>query len=179
MPSSCRSKRAIVALVGAGVMIVTGMLEQKEGIKDVDWNTLGLLTAMMILVSVSRRSGMFEFVAVWSARAAKAHPARIMLLPQIATAVLSTFLYTVATMITLIKNMAPAFGGPDHIQPLWWCLSLGVCLGGNDTLIGASANLTVAGISGRNNAPFKFIACTLYAFPILVVSVAICHLYVW
>ena len=52
----------------------------------------------------------------------------------------------VATMIPLIKNLAPAFGGPDNIQPLWWCLSLGACLGGNGTLIGASANLTVAGI---------------------------------
>jgi len=134
---------------------------------------------MMILVSVSRRPGMFEFLAVWSVRAAKAHPVRIMLLPQIATAVLSTFLYNVATMITLIKNMALAFGRPEHIQPLWWHLSLGACLGGNDTLIGASANLTVAGNSARNNAPFKFIACTLYGFPMLVVSVAICHHYVW
>ena len=51
----------------------------------------------------------------------------------------------VATMIPLIKSMAPAYGGPDKIEPLWWCLSLGACLGGNGTLIGASANLTVAG----------------------------------
>ena len=85
----------------------------------------------------------------------------------------------VATMIPLIKNMAPAFGGPDHIQPLWWCLSLGACLGGNGTLIGASANLTVAGIGDRNGVPFSFITYTLYAFPMMVVSVAICHVYVW
>jgi len=111
----------------------------------------------MILVSVSRRSGMHEFVTVWSARAAKAHPARIMLLPQIATAMLSAFLDNIATLIPLIKNMAPVFGGPEHIQPLWWCLSFGACLGVNETLIGASANLTAAGISERNNVPFKFI----------------------
>jgi Na+/H+ antiporter NhaD/arsenite permease-like protein len=85
----------------------------------------------------------------------------------------------VATMIPLIKTMAPAFGGPDHIQPLWWCLSLGACLGGNGTLIGASANLTVAGIGERNEVPFKFLTYTLYAFPMMVVSVAICHVYVW
>ena len=60
--------RAIVALAGAGVMIIVGVLEQEEAIKGVDWNTLGLLTGMMILVSISRRSGMFEFVAVWSAQ---------------------------------------------------------------------------------------------------------------
>jgi Na+/H+ antiporter NhaD/arsenite permease-like protein len=85
----------------------------------------------------------------------------------------------VATMIPLIKNMAPAFGGADHIQPLWWCLSLGACLGGNGTLIGASANLTVAGIGDRNGVPFSFITYTLYAFPMMIVSVAICHVYVW
>ena len=85
----------------------------------------------------------------------------------------------VATMIPLIKNMAADFGGADHIQPLWWCLSLGACLGGNGTLIGASANLTVAGIGDRNGVPFSFVTYTLYAFPMMVISVTICHIYVW
>jgi Na+/H+ antiporter NhaD/arsenite permease-like protein len=85
----------------------------------------------------------------------------------------------VATMIPLIKSMAPAYGGADHIEPLWWCLSLGACLGGNGTLISASANLTVAGIGERNEVPFKFITYTLYAFPMMVVHVAICHIYIW
>jgi Na+/H+ antiporter NhaD/arsenite permease-like protein len=85
----------------------------------------------------------------------------------------------VATMIPLIKSMAPAYGGPDAIMPLWWCLSLGACLGGNGTLIGASANLTVAGIAERNGVPFRFITYTLYAFPMMLVSIAICHVYVW
>ena len=53
--------RAIVALVGAGIMIIVGVLDQEEAIKGVDWNTIGLLTGMMILVSISRRSGMFEY----------------------------------------------------------------------------------------------------------------------
>ena len=85
----------------------------------------------------------------------------------------------VATMIPLIKSMAPAYGGADKIEPLWWCLSLGACLGGNGTLIGASANLTIAGIAERNGIPFGFIKFTLYAIPMMVVSVAICHIYVW
>jgi Na+/H+ antiporter NhaD/arsenite permease-like protein len=405
--------RAVIALVGAGVMILVGVLDQEEAIKGVDWNTIGLLTGMMILVSISRRSGMFEYLAVWSAQAAKAHPAGILFLLQFTTAVLSAFLDNVttvllivpvtlaicqtlkvpaypylfaeifasniggtatligdppniligsqvglsfnqfvvhltpvivvvmvvqaaiihvlwgkdlrtskeaeaavmgmhrgdtikdwrllkqalavlivvmaafvlarplhlepatiamfgaailmlldnwahhsekashnvhqtfgdvewitifffiglfivvhgvevggllqllanqlvaatggnmahagfailwasavlsaivdnipfvATMIPLIKSMAPAFGGADKIEPLWWCLSLGACLGGNGTLIGASANLTVAGIGDRNGVPFRFLTYTLYAFPMMIVSVAICHLYVW
>ena len=60
-------------------------------------------------------------------------------------------------------------------MPLWWCLSLGACLGGNGTLIGASANLTVAGISERNGVPFRFLTYTLYAAPMTVVSIAICQ----
>jgi Na+/H+ antiporter NhaD/arsenite permease-like protein len=405
--------RAIIALVGAGVMVLVGVLDQEEAIRGVDFNTIGLLTGMMILVSISRRSGMFQYLAVWSAQAAKAHPARMLFLLQITTAVLSAFLDNVttvllivpvtlavcstlkvpsypylfaeifasniggtatligdppniligsqvglsfnefvyhltpiiivvmivqaliihflwgkdlkstpeaeaavmgmkaadsiedwkllkqslvvlalvmiafvmarplhlepatialfgaailmlldnwshhaekaahnihqtfgdvewitifffiglfvivhgvdvggllgllanklvaatggnlasagyailwasavlsaivdnipfvATMIPLIKNMAPAFGGPEHIEPLWWCLSLGACLGGNGTLIGASANLTVAGIAERNGVPFRFVTYTLYAFPMMIVSVAICNVYVW
>jgi Na+/H+ antiporter NhaD/arsenite permease-like protein len=85
----------------------------------------------------------------------------------------------VAVMIPVIKAMAPAFGGPAHIAPLWWCLSLGACLGGNGTLIGATANLTVAGIAERNGIAFGFVRYTLYALPMMIVSILICQLYVW
>ena len=85
----------------------------------------------------------------------------------------------VATMIPLIKSHGAGLRRPDNIQPLWWCLSLGACLGGNGTLIGASANLTVAGIAERNGIHFSFVKYTLYAFPMMLVSVAICHVYVW
>jgi len=85
----------------------------------------------------------------------------------------------VATMIPLIKSMAPAFGGPEALLPLWWCLSLGACLGGNGTLIGASANLTVAGIAERNGIPFHFATYTRIAFPLMLVHVAISQIYLW
>ena len=81
--------RSIVALLGAAVMVIVGVMNQEEALKGVDWNTIGLLTGMMILVSISRRSGMFQYVAVKAAQAAKAHPAGILLLLQITTAVLS------------------------------------------------------------------------------------------
>src|SRR5215813_13541445 len=67
--------RSIVALIGASLMILVGVMDQAEALKGVDWNTIGLLTGMMILVSVSRRSGMFEYLAIWSAQKAKAKPA--------------------------------------------------------------------------------------------------------
>ena len=408
-----RINRAIIALLGAGLMIQFGVLDQAEAVKGIDFNTIALLTGMMILVSVSRKSGMFEYIAVWSAKKAKAEPWRVMLMLSVTTAVLSAFLDNVttvllivpvtlaitkelkvppfpflfaevlasniggtatligdppniligtqanlsfnefvvhlapvivvvmaaqalmthlvwgkdmrateeaearvmamkeietiqdwrllkqslvvlgvvmaafvlarplklepgtiamfgaailmlldthehhpshqsakvtqtfnevewitifffiglfivvhgvevggllqwlaqelvkatggnmqfaayailwasailsaivdnipfvATMIPLIKSMAPSYGGMEHIEPLWWSLSLGACLGGNGTLIGASANLTVAGLADRHGVPFRFWTYTAYAFPMMLVSVAISHVYIW
>src|SRR4026209_2712335 len=94
--------RAIVALAGAGVMVMVGVLDQEEAIKGVDWNTIGLLTGMMILVSISRRSGMFEYLAVWSAQKAKASPAGILLLLQVTTAVVSALLDNVTTVLMVV-----------------------------------------------------------------------------
>ena len=75
--------RAIVALLGASAMVIIGALDQAEALKGIDWNTIGLLTGMMILVSISRRSGMFQSLAIWSAQKAKANPAGILLLLQL------------------------------------------------------------------------------------------------
>ena len=83
----------------------------------------------------------------------------------------------VATMIPLIKAMAPTFGGPEGLMPLWWALSLGACLGGNGTLIGASANLVVAGFAERAGQPIRFMRYTMVAFPIMLMSIFICMYY--
>ena len=85
----------------------------------------------------------------------------------------------VATMIPVIQGMAPALGGPDQLLPLWWTLSLGACLGGNGTLIGASANLTVAGIAERAGVPFRFVTFLKHALPMMLMSIVICTGYVW
>src|SRR6185437_7678168 len=94
--------RAIIALVGASIMVIVGVLDQEEAIKGIDWNTIGLLTGMMILVSISRRSGMFEYLAVWSAQKAKASPAGILVLLQITTAVVSALLDNVTTVLLVV-----------------------------------------------------------------------------
>ena len=98
------------------------------------------------------------------------------------SAVLSAFVDNipfVATMIPLIKAMAPTFGGPEGLMPLWWALSLGACLGGNGTLIGASANLVVAGFAERAGQPIRFVPFLLTAFPMMLMSVAICTVYLY
>src|SRR5205809_5403506 len=62
-----RINRSIIAMLGAGAMVVSGVLSQDEAIRGIDFNTIALLTGMMVLVAIARRCGMFECVAVWSA----------------------------------------------------------------------------------------------------------------
>jgi Na+/H+ antiporter NhaD/arsenite permease-like protein len=80
-------------------------------------------------------------------------------------------------MIPLIKGLAPEMGGAEAIEPLWWALALGACLGGNGTLVGASANLTTAGLAERAGIPFRFWDYTKTAFPLMLLTVAIAHAY--
>ena len=66
--------RAVIALLGAGLMIVSGILTQPAALKGIDFNTLALLTGMMIIVGIAEKSGIFQFVAVWGAKRVKASP---------------------------------------------------------------------------------------------------------
>ncbi len=98
-----------------------------------------------------------------------------------ASGILSAFLDNipfVATMIPMIHSTADTFG-PDKIEPLWWSLALGACLGGNGTLIGASANLTVAAFAEKARQPIRFMAFLKLAFPIMILTLVICNLYIW
>ncbi len=84
----------------------------------------------------------------------------------------------VATMIPVIQSMAPTFGA-DNLTPLWWSLALGACLGGNGSLVGASANLVVAGFAERANQPIRFLPFMLLAFPLMLASIAVASLYLF
>ena len=84
----------------------------------------------------------------------------------------------VATMIPLIKSMAPTFGGSEQLLPLWWSLSLGACLGGNGSLVGASANLIVAGFAERSGHRIGFLKFMLAAFPLMILSIIIASVYI-
>ena len=94
--------RAIVALLGAGAVIQSGVLDQEEAIKGIDFNTIALLTGMMILVAIARKSGMFQYVAVWSAKKARAEPWGILLMLSVTTALLSALLDNVTTVLLVV-----------------------------------------------------------------------------
>jgi Na+/H+ antiporter NhaD/arsenite permease-like protein len=69
--------------------------------------------------------------------------------------------------------------GVSNLGPLWWSLALGACLGGNGKLIGASANLIVAGLSGKEGYPIRFVHFMKYAFPLMLVSIVMSTVYIY
>ncbi len=93
-----RLNRSIIALLGASAMIVVGVLSQDEAIRGIDFNTIALLTGMMVLVSISRRCGMFEYLAVWSAKRGPAQPWAMLVMLSLTTAVVYAFLDNVTTV---------------------------------------------------------------------------------
>src|SRR5437016_6095510 len=143
--------RSVVTLVGASIMVVLGVFSQTEAIRGIDWNTIGLLTGMMILVSISRRSGMFQYIAIWSAQAAKAHPAGILFLLQITTAVLSAFLDNVTTVLLIVPVTLAICKELDvPVYPYLFAEVFASNIGGTATLIGDPPNIligTQAGLS--------------------------------
>ena len=91
--------RAIIALLAAGLVIVSGALDQAEALKGIDWNTIGTLAGLMIMMAIAQRSGIFEYVAIRAAQLARAHPAILLLLLQLATFIISALLNNVTTAL--------------------------------------------------------------------------------
>ena len=344
--------RAVVALLGAALMIFSGILTQETALQGIDFNTISLLVGMMTIVGISEKSGMFQFVAVWGAKKVRANPRGLLIVLAFVTAVFSAFLdnvttvlliapvtmivlvfgfdliwhkslltteknkqavmrisekdtitdwkllgkslfvlalviagfisaehihiangtiaiagaavllllYTfgnrhdererkveeafnlidwttifffsglfvivygleetgilrmlgqkfieltdgsiqkstmlivwisailssaidnipfVATMIPMIKSMEASMGGREAMMPVWWALSLGACFGGNGTLIGASANVVVAGMAMREGHPIKFLGFLIWSVPVMLLSVGIATVFLY
>jgi Na+/H+ antiporter NhaD/arsenite permease-like protein len=186
-----RLEPATIALAGAAALMLLDNWQhrgskQADNVRntfsDVEWTTIFFFIGLFVVVHAVEVSGLLrlsadKLVALTGGNIAAAG-AIILWVSAVLSAVLDNIPF-VATMIPVIKGTAGAYGGPDKIEPLWWCLSLGACLGGNGTLIGASANLTIAGIAERNGIRFGFIQYLAYGVPMTFVSIAICQLYVW
>src|SRR5437762_4843764 len=146
---SDRLNRAIVALLGAGLLILTGVLEQKEAVAAVDFNTLGLLLGMMLIVNITRRSGLFQFVAIWSAKKVEAKPWGILLMMSIVTAVFSAFLDNVTTVLLTVPVTLLI---TDELKvkpyPYLFAQIFASNIGGTATLIGDPPNIMIGSATG-------------------------------
>src|SRR5215831_9593867 len=139
-----RINRSIIALLGAGLMIITGLLTQEEAVRGIDFNTIALLTGMMMLVSISRRCGMFEYLAIWSAKQGRARPWAILAMLSMVTAVLSAFLDNVTTVL-LIAPVTLSVTRQLEIPayPFLFAEVFASNIGGTATLIGDPPNIMI------------------------------------
>ena len=136
--------RTIAAMLGAVLMIACGILTQEQALHHIDFNTLGLLVGMMMIVAVTSRTGLFNCVAVWAAKRAKAQPVRILVYLAVLTAVFSAFLDNVTTVL-LIVPVTFEITRKLKVNPMPYLLLqiLASNIGGTATLIGDPPNIMI------------------------------------
>lgn len=136
--------RTIAAFVGAALLAVTQVLSVEEAVHYIDWNTIGLLTGMMIIVGITRQTGVFEYLAVKAAKMAKGEPLRIMAALAAITAVASALLDNVTTVL-LIVPVTFAIAGQLKINPIPFLVVeiISSNIGGTATLIGDPPNIMI------------------------------------
>ncbi|MDQ6970366.1 MAG: ArsB/NhaD family transporter [Mariprofundus sp.] len=191
MAHSLHLEPASIAMFGAALLLLLQTfgqtLEEKdhayEGIMaDVEWTTIFFFVGLFIVVTGVEHTGVIEMLATKTLELTggdfNATVGAILWVSAIASALIDNIPF-VATMIPLIQSMAPSFGGADAIVPLWWALALGACLGGNGSLIGASANLIVAGFAQRAGHPIQFLVFMKHAFGLMLISITIAHVYIY
>ena len=182
---------ATIALFGASLLLVLHVFPHNQekqtemvsrALGEVEWITIFFFIGLFILVYGVESTGLLEMLAhqvIELTGGDKAVTAiSIMFVSAVASSIVDNIPF-VATMIPLIKNMAASFGGAEELIPIWWSLALGSCLGGNGSLVGASANLIVAGFAERSGQPIRFLPFMLMAFPLMLLSVLISSIYVY
>ncbi|MDD9269398.1 SLC13 family permease [Paenibacillus sp. GCM10023248] len=172
---------ATVALTGAFILLLlTGEHAMENAFTKVEWTTIFFFVGLFVLVSGLVETGVITRLAAHAIELTGGDPVATSMLILWLSAIASAFLDNipfVATMIPMIQEMGNM--GVDNLEPLWWSLALGACLGGNGTLIGASANLIVAGLSGKEGHPIKFVTFMKYGFPLMILSVGLASIYIY
>ena len=182
---------ATIAMFGAGLLLLITNLgrdaeEQTEDVHgsfgEVEWVTIFFFVGLFIVVAGIEHAGLLNMLANWvvdfTGGDMTITALMILWVSAVASAVVDNIPF-VATMIPMIESMASTFGGGDNLEPLWWSLALGACLGGNGSLVGASANLIVAGFAERAGHRIKFLPFMLMAFPLMLLSIVIATFYIY
>lgn len=171
---------ATVALSGAALLLViSGIKEIDDIFGEVEWTTMVFFVGLFMVVGGLVESGIMEKLsrAMLSATEGRMELTRIVILW--ASGILSGIVDNVpfvATMIPLIQDLETGLGA-GAVEPLWWALSLGACLGGNATLVGASANVVSAGIAKKNGFPISFMEFTRYGLVYTALTLVVSTVY--
>jgi anion transporter len=171
---------ATVALLGAGVLVLISGLSPRDYLADVEAPTLLFFVGLFIMVGALIEVGVIGQLAEWATEATggNAQTATFLLLgvSAVLSAIVDNIPY-VATMAPLVDSLSETTGNPDNV--LWWALALGADLGGNATIIGASANVVMLGIAERNGYRISFWQFAKYGLIVTAVTVLLCVPYLY
>lgn len=172
---------SIIALSGAGILMVLAKSRPEQILKSVDWSTLIFFAGLFIIISGAEKAGVIDLLSSTVLHISGGNPWILFFMIIWLSAIASAFIDNIpfaATMIPLIftiynnESLTAVFGNMD-ISPLWWALSLGVGLGGNGTMIGSSAGIVATGLAEINGHRITFNQFLKVGFPFMIVSVAV------
>lgn len=176
--SSLGMESCTIALLAAVIMMIVGKQDVEDVIMGVEWSTILFFIGLFVVVGGMEENGVIDQLATLLIGMTGGNLVLTMLIILWVSAIVSSFLDNIPFVATLIPMILAiqAESGMD-VTPLWWALSLGACLGGNGTLIGASANVVLSGISNKNGYPITFMSYLKVGFPMMILSVAISMVY--
>ncbi|MDY6038780.1 MAG: ArsB/NhaD family transporter [Eubacterium sp.] len=168
---------SVVALSAAAFMLIISGKKVEHVIEDVEWTTILFFISLFIIVGGMQKTGVIDALSKTIIGFTQGHEVMTILVLLWASALISSVLDNipfVAAMIPLILSMKSQ--GVD-VELLWWAISLGACLGGNGTLIGASANVVLSDISNKHGYPITFAGYLKVGFPFMIISVTVSMIY--
>ncbi len=164
---------SVIALAAAALILLLSRANIDHALAQVEWTTLVFFAGLFIIVGAMTATGVIDMLATWLVDVTGGNVFLTMIVLLFGSAVVSAFLDNipfVATMIPILLSMEAA--GMD-VTPLWWAVSLGACLGGNGSLIGASANVVLSDISRKNGYPITFVQFLKVGFPVMLLTVVL------
>jgi Na+/H+ antiporter NhaD/arsenite permease-like protein len=180
--SAIHVEPSIVALIGAGVLVIISGLESVHYLASVEWETLLFFAGLFILVGSLVKTGVIADLARLAGDVTGGNPLLATMLILVVSAVLSGLIDNipyVATMTPVVADLAATVPDPGHVQAMWWALAIGAGFGGNMTAVGASANVVAIGIAGREGFPIGFWEFTRKGAVVMVLTVALAAPYLW
>jgi Na+/H+ antiporter NhaD/arsenite permease-like protein len=169
---------ATIALAGATILMLWARVDPHEVLRDIEWTTLFFFVGLFITVEAIVEVGIIDRLAQGALNLTGGSVALtsmlLIWLSAVASGIVDNIPYT-ATMIPLVQSL----GQSMPVEPLWWSLALGADLGGNATLVGASANVVVASLAARSGYPISFRTFMIYGIPVTLMSLVLASIYVW
>ncbi len=167
---------ATIALLGAAALMLYVRIDVHEALREVEWPTLLFFVGLFVLVGGLEATGFIGRIAELLIEVGGSQALTAMLViwgSAIASGIADNIPFT-ATMIPVVQQFAQAGGlSESEVRPLWWALTIGADFGGNLTLIGASANVVMAGMSERAGKKISFLRFMAYGIPVTLLSLAV------